>query len=72
MINYTKDGTLDTKCIDGYANGSISTKLYNPAIKEPYYTMKWDEYDLHNITIKEWTDHYNDVEGSEDKKSKKM
>lgn len=62
VIDYTKDETITATCVDGYANGSISTKLYNPQIKKPFYTQKWDNYDIHNITIKEWTDNVDIVD----------
>lgn len=40
----------NTRCIDGYSNGSISTRLYDD--------QNWvDIYGRHNITIKEWTDY---------------
>ena len=62
MINYTADGTISAECIDGYSNGSISTKLYNPSTVEPFYTQKWDGYNIYNITMKEWTDNVNKVD----------
>ena len=62
-INYTKDGSLfDAQCIDGYANGSISTQYFNPDKVKPYGTFKWDGYDMYNITMKEWTDNMHSVD----------
>lgn len=66
QLNYSSDGTVDAKCIDGYANGSISTRYYNPGTQAPYYTQNWGGYDIHNITIKEWTDAPDDIDETEE------
>ena len=62
MINYTTDGTINAECIDGYANGSISTQLLNPGRVEPFFTKKWDDLNIFNVTIKEWTDNVNGID----------
>ena len=62
MINYTANGTINAQCIDGYSNGSISTSLFNPKQVEPFNTRKWGDYNIYNITIKEWTDNVNELD----------
>ena len=40
-IEFTPDGKVLAKCVDGYSNGSISTQYYNPDSIKPYWTQKW-------------------------------
>ena len=61
-IGFTTDGKVKAACVDGYSNGSISTKYYNPNQQVPFLTQKWNEMDIYNITIKEWTDIVNIVD----------
>lgn len=60
-IEFSPEGEIKAACVDGYSNGSISTKFYNPAAVVPYMTQKWNNLNIHNITIKEWTDYVNKV-----------
>lgn len=60
-IDFSPEGEIKAACVDGYSNGSISTKFYNPAAVVPYMTQKWNNLNIHNITIKEWTDYVNKV-----------
>ena len=49
-FQYKLDQSLSTvECVDGYANGSISTSFYNANTQTDYLGR-------HNVTIKEWTD----------------
>ena len=53
-IHYNRDPTqIKYECIDGYSNGSLSTKYFSGGTGN-----NLDNEGRHNITLKEWTDNY--------------